>query len=170
MPTFLLLALALATPTRPMPTAALLYSPTRHVRTTDKVVQQLLKWGAERSYTFARLLTRLEFTDVCVYVERSTKLPHNVDARMLIVPTAGPRRYVRIQLADPPPGEPADAVALLAHELWHALEVSGAPEVHDEATLAEFYKRIGQRTIGENVFDTAAAHATGARVRKELGA
>ena len=169
MPAFLLL-LALTAPTRPIPAAALLYSPTRHVRTTDKVVEQLLKIGTQRSYTFAQLLTQLELTDVCVYVERSKGLARDVDGRMLIVPTAGPRRYVRILLADPPPGDPADAVALLAHELRHALEVSDAPEVHDEATLEALYKRIGERMIGENVFDTAAAREIGARVRKELGA
>jgi hypothetical protein len=162
--------LALMAPTRPITTAALLHSPARHVRTTDKAVAQLLKTGAERSYTFAHLLARLELTDVCVYVERSKELPHDVDGRMVIVPTAGPRRYVRILLADALPGDTSDAVALLAHELRHALEVSDAPEVRDEAALAALYKRIGQRMIGADVFDTAAAREAGAQVRKELGA
>ncbi len=34
-------------------------------------------------------------------------------------------------------------VPWLAHELWHAVEIAGAPEVRDATSLRRFYERIG---------------------------
>ena len=167
---FLLLSVALAMPVRHVSTEALLHSPTRHVRATDRGIEFLLKIGAEHSATFARLLAQLEASDVMVYIERSHQLPASLDGRLLVMPVTGPVRYVRIQIGDRPEAGVHEAVALIAHELRHAVEIAGAPEVHDDATLAAFYTRIGKRSIGENFFDTIEARAVGARVRKELEA
>ena len=164
----LLAALASTAPSRPAPLSALLESPMRHVRTSDRLVASYLKLGAQRSYTFAGLLTALESTDVCVYVEVSTDLPSRIDARLVVLPIAGPRRYLRIEIADPIGREPETEVALIAHELRHALEVAAAPEVHDDETLAALYRRIGRTTTSKDTFDTDDALKTGTIVRREL--
>ena len=167
---FLVLSLALATPARAVSTDALLHSPGRHVRSTDHTVESLLTKGAERSATFVRLLAELEASDVMVYIEHSHELPRRLDGRLFVLPVTGPVRYIRIQLANHPEYSPNESIALIAHELRHAVEIAGAPEVRNDATLAAFYARIGEKTIGEAFFDTAEARAVGARVRKELAA
>ena len=165
---FLVLSMALATPARPVSIAALLHSPVRHVRGVDRTIEHLWRRGAERSATFAELLAQLDGSDVMVYVEHSRELPRELDGRLLVLPVTGPFRYVRIQLAERPDYTPDQSVALLAHELRHAVEIAGAPEVRDDATLAALYGRIGHTSIGENFFETAEARAVGVRVRKEL--
>jgi hypothetical protein len=72
---------------------------------------------------------------------------------------------VRIQLALR--GSPDESIALLGHELQHAIEIAEAPEVYDEPGLVKLYQRIGVRG-GLHVYDTLAAQEMGRAVRKEL--
>ena len=65
------LLLSLTCTLAPLSATAALDSPQRHVRTTDRSVRNLLKRGFSRSATFARLLTRLEYSDVIVSIESS---------------------------------------------------------------------------------------------------
>src|SRR5690349_1433881 len=87
-------------------------------------------------------------------------------------PAAAPRlpratgfRYVRIQLALR--GAPEDAIAVLGHELQHAVEVAEAIDVIDAGGLEKLYRRIGVRS-GPQVYDTIAAQELGKVVRREL--
>jgi hypothetical protein len=150
---------------KPIDAAALLDAPTRHVRTTSRMVQDLLRTGHQRSPTFASLLTRLQLSDVYVYVEVVDRLPGAVEGRLVIMPPSHGYRYVRIQLALR--GSSVDMIAVLGHELRHAVEVADASTVSDERSLAALYQRIGMRR-GQNVFDTLEAQETGRRVLKEL--
>jgi len=164
-------ALLLTGPTEPRssmdaPSYALLTSPERRVRATDPRVKHYLAEGFERSVTFARLLTTLNATDVIVYVERVMTLPHDTMGRLTIVPVATAARYLRIQIrADL---STAEAIALIGHEMQHALEVADAPLVRDSGGLIALYERIGHSSGGEHVYDTEAAQNTGRQVRREL--
>lgn len=144
----------------------LLTSPTRHVRTTDGYVQGLLKTGLKRSPTFATLVRALEGTDVIVYIQAVNVLPADLAGRMLIMRDTGDQRYLRIQVTTG--GAPADVIALIGHELRHALEVADASGVRDDATLAALYERIGERGSRKRFFDTAAARTAGDQVYREL--
>ena len=64
-------------------------------------------------------------------------------------------------------GDSEDAVAVLGHELQHAVEVAEAFDVNDQDGLAKLYQRIGIRG-GEHVYDTVAAQQMGKTVRREL--
>jgi hypothetical protein len=154
-------ALALA----PLTESAALESPLRHVRTQDRSVRSLLKRGFTHSPTFARLMARLESSDVIVYVEEVPRLPGALEGRMMILPTAHGQRYVRIQLAMR--GTPDDSIAVLGHELQHAIEVAQEAGVNDETKLAALYQRIGTHG-GPHVYDTLAAQEVGRTVRREL--
>jgi hypothetical protein len=149
----------------PLSATAALDSPQRHVRTSDKSVRHLLERGFTRSATFARLLARLEHSDVIVYVEQVTRLPGALEGRMMMLPRVQGARYVRIQLALR--GSPDDSVALLGHELQHAIEIAEATDVADEAGLIKLYQRIGTRG-GQHIYDTIAAQQMGRVVRREL--
>jgi hypothetical protein len=149
----------------PLTESAALDSPLRHVRTQDRAIRMLLKRGFHRSATFARLMARLEHSDVLVYVEEVARLPDTLQGRMMMLPTAHGQRYVRIQIALR--GSPDESVALLGHELQHAIEVAQESGVSDQAQLAALYQRIGTRG-GPHIYDTVAAQETGRVIRREL--
>ena len=86
---------------------------------------------------------------------------------LMMLPRAHENRYVRIQIALR--GAPEDTIALLGHELRHALEVAEAPSVSDDEGLTRLYQRIGV-SGGAHQFDTMAAQQAGRAVRKELSA
>jgi hypothetical protein len=164
-------AMLLAAPTDPAPSApapnyTLLVSPDRRVRGADVRVQEYLTTGFSRSTTFARLLTALNASDVIVYIERVMTLPHDTIGRLSIVPVANGQRYLRIQIRSDL--STTDAVALIGHEMRHALEVADAPAVRDSDGMIKLYRQIGHSSGGEHVYDTTAAQDTGRQVRREL--
>jgi len=48
-------------------------------------------------------------------------------------------------------------VAWLGHELWHAAELGGAPDVRDQASLLRLYQRIGMAGASGTTAETAKA-------------
>lgn len=163
------LALTMGLVPRPAPltAAAVLEAPTRHVRATGRTIPGLLRTGFTESRTFAALLARLERSDVLVYVEDVPRLPGALDGRLVMLPPAHGVRYLRIQVALR--GSPLDTIAIIAHELRHAIEVADASTVVDTDGLVALYRRIGV-DHGNNLFDTLEAQETGKRVLKELSA
>jgi hypothetical protein len=163
----LVLSALLAAPAvAPLTERALLESSTRHIRSTDAAMRALLKRGFRRSVAFATLLHRIQRSDLIVYVEEVPRLPGGLQGRLMIQPsTSGQQRYARIQIALHGPID--EAVALLGHELQHAVEVADAPEVRDQNGLIALYERIGTRG-GAHLYDTAAAQDMGRTVRRQL--
>ena len=150
----------------PAPSYALLVSPNRKVRATDARIKQYLSEGLERSATFARLLSTLNESDVIVYIERVPTLPRETMGRLTIVPMTNGPRYLRIQIRSDLSS--MEAIALIGHEMRHALEVAEAPRVRDSGGLIELYERIGHSSGGDHVYDTDAAQDAGRRIRREL--
>jgi len=149
----------------PLTESAALESPRRHVRSQDKSIRYLLKRGFNHSPTFAQLMARLETSDVIVYVEEVPRLPGALEGRMMMLPSTHGQRYVRIQIALR--GAPDDSIAILGHELQHAIEVAQDTTVNDQDELAALYQRIGTRS-GDRIYDTVAAQEVGRLVRREL--
>jgi hypothetical protein len=145
---------------------ALLAHETRRVRSTTPRVTKLLAEGARRSRTFADLITRIHETDVIVYVEANFNLPIETSGRILWAATAGNQRYLRVQVRATLQGD--HMIAVIAHELRHALEVAAEPSVVDEHGIAALYKRIGDGPHGPVGYDTKAARDVGRIVRDEL--
>lgn len=161
----LALTMGLVPRSEPLTAAAVLESPMRHVRAADHSMEKLLRAGFEQSPTFAALLRRLETSDLLVYVESVSRLPGALEGRLVIQPPAHGFRYVRIQIAQR--GGPSDTIAVIGHELRHAVEVANATSVVDERGLIALYRRIGIDS-GNNLFDTVEAQETGRRVLREL--
>jgi hypothetical protein len=150
-----------------VPSTALLEAPDRHVRTIDRRVHALIAQGIAHSPTFTSLLTEITASDVIVYIEPSADLPSFLCGRLFLLPTATNQRYVRIQVRLAGLSS-KDAIALIGHELQHAVEVGRAREVHDSKTMARLYDRIGDRGMGQDSYETAAAQRAGRQVRLEL--
>jgi hypothetical protein len=145
----------------------LLSSPSRRVRSADKQIAKLLERGIERSPTFGQLVRALNSTDVIVYIERSRDLPKSLAGRMLLLPMAGEQRYLRVQVRTDLPGP--ELIALIAHELRHALEIAEHPTVRDASAMLDLYRRIGRATSkAPHTFDTEAAQIAGRQVRQEI--
>ena len=161
------LVISLAAGARPLTADAILESPTRHVRTTDRALRSMLRTGFVQSPTFAALMRRLEVSDLTVYIEEVPRLPGALEGRLLMMPPAHGFRYVRIQVARR--GSPSDTIALIGHELRHAVEVAEALDVTSEQALGDLYRRIGV-SRGKDIYDTHEAQETGKRVLKELNA
>jgi hypothetical protein len=166
-------ALTLTDPTDPAlsrsnlrPIEMLFTVPERRVRAADSQVLEVMKQGVRRSPTFASLLIALNRSDVIVYIERVMTLPKGTMGRLTMVPIPGQQRYLRIQIqANLSRNE---AIALIGHEMRHALEVAEATDVRDADGMIRLYERIGHVSGGEHMYDTSAAQDTGRQVRREL--
>jgi hypothetical protein len=142
------------------------------VRTTDTRLRRLVDQGARESPTFRTLVDRLNASDVVVYLHcEVVNASRRVDGRLVFVAAAGGFRYVVVRLAWLVPRE--RQIAILAHELQHAVEIAETPAIVDRPSLAREYARIGfvsSRTdVAGMAFETVAAAAVGERVLRELG-
>jgi hypothetical protein len=153
-------------PLTPAQVRAFMSDPTRHVRAVDRTMAAIIAEGMRRSGTFAHLVLALDTSDVIVYIESGRLMPAAIAGRLLLA--AGPegQRYLRIQVSGHPGSN--ELIALVGHELRHALEVAESPEVRDEASLIALYERIGHHAIGAHHYDTVAAQAAGRKVKAEL--
>jgi hypothetical protein len=138
-----------------------------HVRSTDRIVLTALARGTALSETFRRLVDRLEASDVIVHVDRRQAGTHQFGFTQFITATRHVR-YLRITLEA---NHASDAtVALLGHELRHAVETADAPEVIDQASYQALYRRVWRASCAppQWCFDTAAAVRAGVQVHAEL--
>ena len=141
------------------------------VRPVGTRVVSLLDRGYAASSTLAALVDALERSDVIVHIEEHWRLDRGRDGETQLVAVAGGHRYLRIHL-DPRISDQA-AIALLAHELQHAVEIADARWVVDQKTLAQLYMCIGfeSRARGTSLgVDTIRAHETARHVLGELKA
>lgn len=144
------------------------------VRAADSLARFLLEEGRERSATFATLVAGLEATDVVVLVEVEPKAARSPSGRLDFVAALGERRHLRVQIE---PGTTSygqilsrqqELMAILGHELQHALEVAAAsPRINNASGFARHYRTVGI-SLGGDAFDTAAARLAGKLVLTEL--
>lgn len=143
-------------------------APTDRIRPQDSRSTRMLHDGMARSETFRALVTRLEASNVFVYVQVSPFIRSALAGQLTWMTQAGPYRYLRATIS---PDQTIDqAIASLAHELQHALEVADDEAVVSEETLVSLYKRIGRPSTAAVAagWETIAAQETGHQVRREL--
>jgi hypothetical protein len=153
-------------PLTPAQVQAVMSSPKRHVRAVGSSIERIIAEGLRRSGTFAQLVVALNSTDVIVYIETGRGLPSTVAGRMLLAAGPANQRYLRIQVNGR--SRSNELIALIAHELRHALEVAESPDVRDQQSLIALYERIGHPGRAQHTYDTLAAQNTGKKVRTEL--
>ena len=144
---------------------AVIGTPMSRVRPLDAMARKAIERGAEASPTIARMIAELQRSDLIVSVQ-ACPLPRLVrgDARIV---AAGPNvRHVRIRLGIPVAD--FDLIVVLGHELRHALEFAGMPEVRDSPSLVRAYARVGVPTRRNGYWETDAALEAGRAVAREL--
>jgi hypothetical protein len=135
-----------------------------HVRPLQQEGRRLLAIGTTRSPTFQRLLTRLERSDVIVYVDVTLDVPPHVIGVLRFLAASRSARFVVLRLDRT--CDSSALVGILGHELQHAVEVADAKDVTSPDDLARLYRRIGVQT-GQGMYDTDAARQAGDDVRDE---
>jgi hypothetical protein len=145
--------------------------PSRRVRSSEPVVTALLNEGRERSASFHALVDAIDRSAGIVYVEFGYCAFGHLNGCMLpfIASTQGDR-YLRVIVTPDKNRTTHDQLlALIGHELRHALEVFEHPDVVDVATMDAMYRKIGTPiTGGPRGYETSAARAAGAAVLNEL--
>jgi hypothetical protein len=140
------------------------------VRSSDRVLNELIADGYRRSQSFGRLVDGIAETNTLVYVEAGVCTFGHLKACLVpFIATTGQVRYLRIGLTRPLNlGDRNRLIALIGHELQHALEVASRPDVIDLKSMIELYRRIGFPLKGQPGFETSAARAAGDSVLDEL--
>lgn len=141
----------------------------RRIRSLEARLQALVERGMHSSPTFRRLAARVERSDVIVYLLSGLCLPPRVDGRLTFLSAAGGVRYVVVHLR--PLASPLGEVAVLAHELQHAVEIAERPAIVDERSLAREYLQFGHTSRlmpRGTAFDTRAAIDVGVQVGREV--
>jgi len=140
-----------------------------HVRSEDPSLMDLLGRGRSRSLTLRAVVDRLEASDVVAYLGCDLNAPSGLGGRLSYVSTAAGLRYVLARI-DCSQGRPTQ-LALIGHELWHAVEVAEAADVIDAASMERLYRRIGIATRVPGIVngvDSETAIAIGGRVATEI--
>ena len=134
------------------------------VRPEDAGTRALVARGMERSATFRQLHTRLDASDVIVYV-RFSRCPDGVAACLAWISAgAGVRRLLIV--LDRFGRSPDDLTALLAHEFQHAHEVASTPGIRDLGSFQKAFASLGWKH-GDG-FETEEAKIITRRVAAEL--
>jgi hypothetical protein len=141
------------------------------VRSSDPAIGALLREGSDRSATFGTLVDAIEHSNGIVYVEFGYCVFGHLNGCVLpLIASPHGDRYLRILVTPDKSRRSHDQLlALIAHELRHALEVFEHVDVVDAATMNALYSRIGTpETGGLNGYETSAARAAGDHTLNEL--
>jgi hypothetical protein len=163
-----LLCLLVATPSLSIAAESITEIPRRPpIRSTDRRLRLLLADGGRVSPTFRALVARLRASDVVVYLQCDG--PAGPDGRLTFLSSAGGYRYVVVRMARFPR---AQQIAMMAHELQHAVEIAEMPAIVDGPSLVREYRRIGYENRWSRLpgvsFDTRAAVRIGEQVLREV--
>ena len=138
-----------------------------HIRSTEPELLDALAEGIRRSPTLRDLVDRLETSDVVVYLTFDRSWSPQLAGHLSLMTAVPGRRYLRVSFDRRNAG--CRRLAILGHELHHAVEIAESPAVVDDATLAALYRRIGFRSYGAHgeCFDSVGAILAGRMVEKE---
>jgi hypothetical protein len=138
-----------------------------HIRSIDPDLLDDVMRGAGVSPTLQRLVDRLESSDVVVYLTFDRGMAPNTAGRTTLMATVPGRRYLRISIDRRNFG--CQRLAILGHELQHAVEIADAAAAIDQEGVASLYRTIGFRSDPgcEACFDSRLAIETGRRVQRE---
>ena len=134
------------------------------VRSSSSAVLTALDSGLKYSRILRELVDTIDATDGIVYVDEGT-CGHSVRACLLLdVTKAGPHRVLRIRI-DLRKAQGCALVGVIAHELYHAIEVLRDPGVRSSHEMFSLFDRLGVRA-GDR-FETAEAVRAGVNVGRE---
>ncbi|MBZ5556745.1 MAG: hypothetical protein LAO77_05660 [Acidobacteriia bacterium] len=139
------------------------------VRADDAGLKELIAEGAAGSAAFRALVGAIDQSNLVVYVRCRLFPELELRGRLGLVSATGAIRFAAIEIACYQPR--AAQLAILAHELQHAVEIASAPWVVDAATFERFYADTGELVRRDGLaraYETPAAVEQARRVHLEL--
>jgi len=139
-----------------------------HVRSRVPRIAELVERGIAGSQTFRALVTTLDRSDVIVYLEpKQARSALGGFLSHRIVSVAG-TRYLRIYVETQ--GLEQRVIALIGHELQHAVEVAQAQDARDSESLERLFTRLAVAfgCDAAACFETQAAKDVERKVRREV--
>ena len=142
------------------------------VRSEDPIIGRALQDGLLSSVVIRRLVDVIDASNVIVYLARGD-CPRPAVACLMVTSRGPDVRHVRINfslrigLGKPGGWHKDDLAVAIAHELQHAVEIAGWPDVVDGVTMQAAYTRRGLDRGGTHL-DTTAAIRAGDERRAEL--
>jgi len=137
-----------------------------HVRVRHAALEPILRESIENSATIREMVAALDASDVIVYFELLPGMPASLPAGLSYAGSGGRFRYLRIAIN--PLNTRTQVIAMIGHELQHAVEVAREPKVRSRRDLEKHYKRIGIAGRRDDMWDTEAARDAGRRVSREV--
>jgi hypothetical protein len=141
-----------------------------HVRFLDPVLKELFEQGRQQSPTLRALVEKVEAAPILVFIVGDIRMPVYVGARLNFVTSVNGLRYVRVEIDCTL--SPRRQIALLAHELQHALEIGERTDILDAEGMESLYEEIGFQSSdsgSHKSYETEAAKAIQRAVDEELG-
>lgn len=159
--------------TKPLLIAALCSAPLfaqtvmPRVRTTNAEIAALIDQARTSSATFVHLVDIIDTTDGLVYIDNGTCPGRYKACLMHSVTIAGPNRLLRIKVdirrSD------GELIALVGHELQHAIEILSNPALRNNAQVLTFYQSGGLGIFGGgNAVETDAAVQAQLKISEEI--
>lgn len=141
-----------------------------NVRASDNELVALLSDGVKKSATLRALTERLGKSDVIVYVRPDVLSRNANQGHLSFLSSSGGYRYLVVHL---PVGQSKQQqIAMLGHELQHAVVIADAPSVTDSDTLRKEFERIGKVVMAANgrdfSFDSQSATDARQRILREM--
>jgi hypothetical protein len=145
------------------------------VRPADSVVRLRPEGSFERrviaeglcgSATFRTLVDAIQRSDVIVYVSMRWLGDRRLHGRLDFLTATATHRVLRAVFSFPLDRE--TRIAVLGHELQHAVEVAGAPDIRTSGAFAAYYRAHGRAVRIESAYDTDAARRVEVQIRVEL--
>lgn len=135
-------------------------------RPLDGIAADTLARASERSALIRTLVHELESSNVIVHIESSWTLPSGICGTTRFVAASKAYRYVRISFSVWL--SPNDRLAILGHELHHAVEIARSPAA-DVRALRRLFEASGRRVqLTSDLYETEAAVLFEKEVRREL--
>jgi hypothetical protein len=136
------------------------------VRPLQADVKTLVDLARRDSPTVRALLDALDHTDLVVYVDYRPYLQSGTARTVFLAASAG-HRYVLVCIC--PQAIMTERIALLGHELQHAVEIGRQPELSSAGAIGRFYTSHGwTNNERKDHFETAAAQQVEEAVRREV--
>ena len=136
------------------------------LRPLTNLAAEFVSRGRDGSPTFRSLVDRIERSDVIVYVDLEHRKPGAPDGTTRLLNASRYFRFLLVSInQDLAPGR---LVAMLGHELQHAVEIADSPGIRDAAALARYYRDEGIFELRDGCVCSEAAREAGRRVRGEL--
>jgi hypothetical protein len=140
-------------------------SPESRIRCLDREARQVVERAVASSPTVARMIIELEKSDLIVGIQLCP-LSRTLLGETRIVMATPDVRYVRIRIKSPNASD--TLIAVLGHELQHAVELAAARDVRSAEAQADLYRRIGYERHSGGYFETDAALNAGRAVAAEI--